>query len=285
MIDRYLLIANEQKDPGLAFTKNVCEYLEIKGKKCMIVRTEEDRRTMHELLKKESDFLIVLGGDGTVMRAARETVGTDVPIMGINLGTIGYLAEAEPSNWRENLDLVLNGHYEIDSRMMLEGDVSDERGHSLYTAHPNYALNDIVIGRSGLIRIVKFNVYIDGMLLNSIEADGLIISTPTGSTAYNMSAGGPIVEPSAEMIIITPICPHTLNQRSLILSAEDRITVELGVSMHGTEQEAEVSFDGAISMYMHTGDRLEIKRSEKTTKLVQLSKKSFMETLYKKIDG
>lgn len=285
MIQRFFIITNEQKDPGLVFTKRVEEYLNIKGKRCYMAVSEKQRTRMRQVLDAETDCVLVLGGDGTVIRAARETISCGVPLMGINLGTMGYLAEAETTTWKEALDQLIDDNYMIEKRMMLEGRVSDEKGNVLYRSNPDYALNDIVIGRSGgsALRILSFNVYINGQLLNTIEADALIISTPTGSTAYNMSAGGPIIEPKAELITITPVCPHTLNTRSTILAPDDKVTIELSYSMHGQGQEAEVYFDGAICVLMHTGDRIDISRSDKATRLIKLSEKSFMETLKKKM--
>ena len=145
------------------------------------------------------------------------------------------------------------------------------------------ALNDIVISRSGPLQIITFNIFVNGQFLNQYSADGVIITTPTGSTGYNLSAGGPIVEPKARLMMVTPICPHTLNQRSIILAAEDEIEVTIPEGRNGKQQQVEVSFDGNHAMVLRTGDRVRIRQSEKTTDIIKLSRVSFLEILHKKM--
>ena len=147
------------------------------------------------------------------------------------------------------------------------------------------ALNDIVVCRKGEPHVIHFRLYVNGALLNSYEADGIIISTPTGSTAYNLSAGGPIVEPTAELIVITPICSHALNTSSIVLSPEDEITVEIGMGRNEMEEEVSVSFDGADTRTLKTGEWVKIRRAKASTKFVKLSRVSFLETLRRKMKG
>lgn len=147
------------------------------------------------------------------------------------------------------------------------------------------AMNDIVVTREGSLRVVHFNVYVNGVLLNSYLADGVIISTPTGSTGYNLSAGGPVVEPTAQMFVITPICSHSLNASSVVLSAEDVIGVEICEGRYGRTESALVSFDGAETVAVSTGDRVLIKKALETTKLVKLSRESFMKIMREKMKG
>ena len=149
----------------------------------------------------------------------------------------------------------------------------------------DYALNDIVLGRIGALRILNYDVYVNGSYLNTFSADGIILSTPTGSTAYNLSAGGPIVEPGAQLVVMTPICPHTLNTRSIILSAEDRIEVEVGKLKDGDIAEAEADFDGNAGRVMVSGERMIVTKADVVTRLVKLSRRSFLETLHRKISG
>ena len=178
----------------------------------------------------------------------------------------------------ESLDLLMEGQFEVESRMMLSGRVEGRQ-----ETEEDLALNDIVIARSGSLQIIKFNILVNGQFLNDYSADGVIVTTPTGSTGYNLSAGGPIVEPKARLIMITPICPHTLNQRSIILSPEDVIEIEISEGREGRVQTVEASFDGNHVIPMHTGDRIRIIQSEKTTDIIQLNKVSFLEVLHKKI--
>ena len=145
---------------------------------------------------------IVLGGDGTLIRAARELKNHSIPLLGVNMGTLGYLAEVELPNYKEALCYLFEQTPDIENRMMMHGRYSGCKSEE------NVAMNDIVITRDGTLRIVHFNVYVNGMLLSSYQADGIIVSTPTGSTGYNLSAGGPVVEPTASMFVITPICSH-----------------------------------------------------------------------------
>ena len=227
----------------------------------------------------------MIGGDGSVLRAAHLVFGTGVPSLGINLGTLGYLAEIEKSNWEEMLGLLLQGAYEIEPRMMLEGRMIERNGVTVNDGRILHGLNEAVIVRNSAFRVLNFNVYVDGHLLNNLDADGIIISTATGSTAYNMSAGGPLVEPKAKLLLLTPICAHTLNTRSVVLSAEDSIVIEIIKNTRNEAIMAEAVFDGGSSFSLGYGDRIEIRRSEEVTNLVKLSTRSFLSTLHKKLSS
>ena len=158
-------------------------------------------------------------------------------------------------------------------------------GSAAYRDVRDVALNDIVMTRSGSMKIVHFNLYVNGEFLNSYDADGLIVSTPTGSTAYNLSAGGPIVEPTASLIVVTPICSHALNSRSIVFSDKDEIVIEIGAKRENQIEEAVIAYDGADEVPLHTGDRIRIKKAWETAKIVKLSKVSFLETLREKMKG
>ena len=217
----FLIYTNRHKDKNLAATERIRSYLQQKGQRVTVLIREPEYKNRYEKDCEEApdippgvDCMIVLGGDGTVLQAARETKKLLIPIIGVNLGTLGYMTEIEPGNLEEALERLIRGDYEQESRMMLNGKVcfQDKREDE------GWALNDIVISRSGSLQIIKFNIYVNGQFLNNYNADGMIVTTPTGSTGYNLSAGGPLVEPRAKLIMLTPICPHTLNQRSIILS-------------------------------------------------------------------
>ena len=212
-----------------------------------------------------------------MIQAVRELRNKHLPLIGVNMGTLGYLTEIELPKIEESLEKLFCGAFLPERRMMLQGKLEGKK--------EDIALNDIVVARAGSIRVIHFNIYVNGQLLNSYQADGVIISTPTGSTAYNLSAGGPIVEPTAEMFVITPICSHALNTSSIVLSAEDEIVIEIGKGKGDTVEEASVTFDGADVIPVYTGDRITISRSEKTAKLLKLSEESFLETLRKKMKG
>ena len=280
--DRFYIIANRGKDPDQTVSKKIKHFLESRGKICTIAFTDKEREELHEKLCGSSDCMLVLGGDGTVLEASHLTAGTETPILGINLGNIGYLAEVNARDWEPALLRILDGGYEIESRMMLEGYVSDPISH-VYPGARGQALNDIVITRNRGLKILDYNIYVDGQFLNKYSADGVIVSTATGSTAYNMSAGGPIVEPKARLILLTPISPHTFNNRSIVLSADDNIMIEMIPPRNGGELFAECDFDGTGNIELHSGDRVHVTKSEATTLLVRLSRRSFLEILHRKI--
>ena len=283
-MQNFYIITNMKKDPDLEFTRELMEFLTMAGRNCYLVNTETDveMNRLKKILVPEVDCLLVIGGDGTVLRAAHLILGSGVPILGINLGTLGYLAEVERSNWREMMSLLLAGNYEIEPRMMLEGRRLN-RGGKVEDEVVLHALNEVVIARSGAIRVLNLNVFVDGQLLNNLNADGIIISTATGSTAYNMSAGGPIVEPKARLILLTPICAHTLNTRSVVLSKDDAVLIEMACSARNEGMAANAAFDGGSSLELRYGDCIEIRRSEKVTNLVKLTKRSFLSTLHRKL--
>ena len=305
------IVTNLAKDPDGALTREVCDFFAAHGKRCERVAEAAD-------VGERTDCLVVLGGDGTMLRAARDCAGRRIPILGINLGKLGYLAEVERQNWREALTRLLEGSFELERRMMLRGTLTCGRrdagvpvpvpssaagvpvpvsssaagvsvpapnaaGAPACDTTPEYALNDVVITRDGSLQIVNYHIFVNGQFLNTFEADGIIVSTPTGSTAYNLSAGGPIVEPKAKLIVLTPICPHTLSTRSIILAPEDRIAIAIGAGRGGEVQRAKASFDGGFDKPMETGDRIEICRSVREAQIVKLSRQSFLETLHGKM--
>ncbi|MBQ8232174.1 MAG: NAD(+)/NADH kinase [Lachnospiraceae bacterium] len=272
-MEHFVIYTNLHKDKKLTVTNRIRDYLIAHGRQCILWSSENSEEEL-----KDAECMIVLGGDGTMLQAARDVQRWNIPLIGVNLGTLGYMTEIELSALEESLDMLMEGQFEVESRMMLSGRVEGEQ-----VTEEDMALNDIVISRSGSLQIIKFNILVNGQFLNNYSADGVIVTTPTGSTGYNLSAGGPIVEPKARLIMITPICPHTLNQRSIILSPEDVIEIEISEGREGREQVVEASFDGNHVVPMHTGDRIRIIQSEKTTDIIQLNKVSFLEVLHKKL--
>ena len=278
-MEQFCIVTNKTKDKNLEITGYIKKYLEGHGKKCIVAESagkpasDAIGREFMSSVPEDSDCCIVLGGDGTMLEAARSLAFLDIPIIGVNLGTMGYLAEVEKGNIDEALSRLISGEYEIEDRMMLHGSINGKE---------DYALNDIVISRASAIQAINYNIYVDDLLLCSYHADGIIISTPTGSTGYNMSAGGPIVEPSGNMILLTPICPHTLNSRSMVLSADKSITIELTDGSRKRDNKVVAAFDGSGVIDMNVGDRIEINKSGKKTKILRLNRVSFLEVLSKK---
>ena len=271
---RFYIITNRTKDKNLEVTKHIQAYIESQGGMCLVA---EENNAMPD----DIDCILVLGGDGTLIRAARELPSSDVPMLGINMGTLGYLTEVEVSDLEKSIDQLMAGDIYVEKRMLLQGQAENQ----VQNQAPNLALNDIVLTRFGKVRVIQFRVYVNGELLNTYRADGVIVSTPTGSTAYNLSAGGPIVAPTASLIVITPICSHALNTSSIVLSAEDEIVLEVCEGRDGDIEEAVVSFDGVEDIIVHTGDRIQIRKAEATVKLIKLSKISFLEIMRKKMKG
>ncbi len=233
-MEHFFIITNENKDPGSEVTGQITRFLENAGKRCSVRVNrmdgqETERYTDSARIPEDVDGVLVLGGDGTLLQAARDTMDRKLPLLGVNLGTLGYLAEVERGNIEDALKQLLSGEYTIEERMMLTGRV-EKNGRWM---PDEYALNDIVLTRKGPLQIIHFDITVNGQFLNRYGADGLLVATPTGSTGYNMSAGGPIVEPGAKILLMTPICPHTLHSRSIVLASEDEIVIGVGADREG----------------------------------------------------
>ena len=265
------IITNKAKDPSLAVTKDLVALLKKQDIESVLSPAP---------MEKDVDCIFVLGGDGTLLKAATDFADVDVPFLGINLGNLGFMTEVEIGQMESAVRALKNHTYSIEERMMINGKLCRKDGQPVVY----HALNDIVLTRKGSLHILAFEIYVNGQFLNGYKADGMIVSTPTGSTGYNMSAGGPIIEPRAKMILPTPICPHTLSARSIVLSADDEIMIQITNGRNGEIQDMEVDFDGTISEDLTTGDEVCITRSERVTKFIRLSHVSFLEILNKKFN-
>ncbi len=230
-------------------------------------------------IPEETEGIIVLGGDGSLLSAAKRIQPHEYPIIGVNLGNIGYLAEVELEGIDEALDALIEDRYITEDRMMVRGTVT--RGN--FTSSECLALNDVVLTRRGDLQVVGYRVYVNGMALTDFFADGIIISTPTGSTGYNMSAGGSIVDPMAEVIVLTPVSPHTLNSRSIILRPKDEIKVEILENRGHRPVDVGVYFDGYREMILNPKDYVTISGAKRITKIIKLKEQNFLEVLHHKI--
>lgn len=275
----FFVIVNKAKDPEGSYTDRISAYLHERGAEVSCLMNDREAAAIQ--VPEGVECVIVLGGDGTLLKAAGDLMEQEIPLLGVNLGTLGYLAEVEIGNIEQALDKLLCGVYTKEARMMLAGDVL----HAGMRFDNKFALNDIVISRCGPLQILHFNIYVNGRFLNGYDADGIIVATPTGSTGYNMSAGGPIVEPGASLLLLTPICPHTLNTRSIILSPEDEVVIEIPEGREKTVQTVEASFDGTHKFTLQTGDKIVIKKASKTTEILKLNTESFLEILHKKMSA
>ena len=283
-MDKFYIITNCAKDQNLQFTNQIVSYLKEHGRECPVQQAERKKEgayhyTDPDLIPEGTECLLVLGGDGTLLQASRDVVYREIPMLGINLGTLGFLAEVDKHSVYSALDQLMEDDYEIEERMMLTGTVY--RGDKVIGR--DVALNDIVICREGALRVVRFKNYVNDVYLNSYNADGIIISTPTGSTGYSLSYGGPIVSPNGAMTLMTPIAPHTLNTRSIIFPAEDVITVELGEGRHEDMENGLASFDGDTVIPMVTGDRIVIQKASVSSRILKLNHVSFVEVLRQKM--
>lgn len=297
-MEHFYIIANTEKKDTYGCARGIQTYLTERGKQCWIYEGTEGktdrpsdwfgrhagghrkfRYTDVSLIPDAVECVIVLGGDGTIIQAAKDLKDRGLPILGINMGTLGYLAEIDTSSIFPALDAMMEDRYFIEERLMLCGQVI--RGGK--TVHEDVALNDIVLSRSGSLRVIRFDIYVDGEYLNHYQADGMIVATPTGSTAYNLSAGGPIIMPTSDMIILTPISPHTLNARSIVLPSDVEIDIHVKHPDTAKDTVPVANFDADAFSPLQDEDILRIAGSEKKAKLVKISRISFLETLRRKM--
>ena len=286
---KIVLSSNPYRDKGLRTALEAGKILERAGAQTVLClpfqpkkgdRLELPRQVTLSTLEQQlpcADMLICFGGDGTILHAARDAALHEVPVLGVNMGSVGFMAELERGEL-SRLSGLTGGHYTTQSRMML--DVRVLRGEREISR--DLALTDAVISKGSMARVGEMEVLADGVKVSSITGDGVIVATPTGSTAYSMSAGGPIVEPSSECMVVTPVCAHQLSARSLVLGADRVITVRLP---RGTRKCLYLSADGGKAIRLTGGDRVEISRSERCTKLVQLSERSFYRIISQKLGG
>jgi NAD+ kinase len=287
-MDRFLIITNQNKDKDYAVTNRIAGHIRTAGKQVILSRLDNIDAALNTVEGTGCDCAIVLGGDGTIIRAAKKLLSFGVPVLGVNLGTLGFLAEIEQQNVSEALERLYRDDYRIEKRMLLSGEIVKSINANNFTANSgeeltDCVLNDIVIARKGFSRIISLVIYVNDELVDNFKGDGVIISTPTGSTAYNLSAGGPIINPRADVIVITPICPHSLSPRSIVVSAGDTIRVTVGESRKTHASEATATYDGSKVADMGTGDSIIIKKAAYEAKLIKLDQTSFYDILRSKL--
>lgn len=267
-------------------------YIVVNGEKQLAVRTRETveqalsampgvsfetwegpRQAKYEL-PPGTDCIITIGGDGTLIQTARATVGSEVPLIGINRGHLGYLTRLQEENdIAPAMRRLVEGDYVLEERMMLDAEIS-AAGRCRFR---DLALNEVMLGRHNALRAIDFFVYVNGRLLNEYLADGMLVATPTGSTAYSLSAGGPIAKPQAQLMILTPICSHAVNARSIILSPDDEVKL-----VPKTDTQV-LSCDGDSVEALRLGEEVLVRRSAHVTRLVRLENESFLDTLRNKM--
>ncbi len=287
MIKRVIMTPNPYRDKNFQTVRNAMKILQDAGvevRLCLPFEVDRSYDLPHDLrfhkLDREiqnTDLVICFGGDGTILHMAKAATRHGVPILGVNIGTMGFMAELESSELNQ-LARLAKGDYTIDSRMML--DVTVRRDQDLI--YHDICLNDVVITKGAVARIVYLSVGCDGVQAMECGGDGIIVATPTGSTAYNLSAGGPIVEPEAKSILITPICAHDMVSRPLVASDERVITLELTRNMR---RNAFLSVDGGKAVRLNMGDVTTVRKSDLQTRLLRLKERSFYDVLNLKFKG
>lgn len=284
-VNNFFIVANNVKDLNLEKTKALAQFLELRGKRCEytgIERVFEDENDVLKFaakIKEDVEAIISLGGDGTLIQVSDIAAKKGIPIIGVNMGNLGYLCEVEKEKAFEAIEKLINDEYEIEKRMLLSGEMTV----ASVKMPKVQALNDVVIARKGTLGTISFKVSVNGSALYTCEADGMIISTPTGSTGYNISAGGPIVAPYSHGIILTPICAHSMSLRPIVLSCDDEVTVELNRETSKPDISVEVSFDGSKTCPMNLSDKVTVRKAYTEVKIIKLNSKSFYEVLSRKM--
>ncbi len=283
------LVVNRDKDPQLRIANLIGDFFEQQNIHCNICEVIHQksgnkmgcRYTDSETFPADLDCVITLGGDGTLLQAARDLRNHEIPILGVNLGHLGFLAELDATNLPASLAPLICDEYTVENHMMVEGQVI--RNNEVI--FQDIALNDIVLARYGHSHMISFDVNVDGHSLVSYKADGLIVATPTGSTAYNLSAGGPLIIPTANLMALTPICAHTLHTRSVIVPSESVVEINVKDSITNPDKTdgCAVTFDGDSMLMLLDGDLIRVVRSGHDTKLVKIRSMSFIETLRRKM--
>lgn len=284
---KVILSPNPYRDLGLKAAQSAKKILERSGVEAVISLPfsldEHSRVELPSHLKLQpleevlpgADMLICFGGDGTILHAAKDANPHQIPILGVNMGSVGFMAELEHSEL-SLLSRLVQQKYEIEDRMMLDTVVKRD-GKVVFS---ETALNDAVLTKGAVARVLDLEVTGDRVMISAFSGDGVIVCTPTGSTAYSMAAGGPIVEPTAKNIIVTPICAHSLKVKPMVLDRHRTVGIRLE---QGSRRSAYLSVDGGRAFKVLSGDRVEVKRSEQVTRLVKLTGRSFYELVHQKL--
>lgn len=269
----FLIMTNSIKDPQLLISNQIAEEINRLGGTCEIAVDEAPR------ILEGYEAAIVLGGDGTILRAAKAFAGYEIPIVGVNLGTLGFLAEIETANISDMVKRLIAEDYKVVERMHLSGRIYRD-GACIFE---DTALNDVVVSRSGFSKLICLRIFVNDRLLDVYEADGVIVSTPTGSTGYNLSAGGPIVSPDADILIVTPISPHSLTSKSIVFAGDSRVRIEVVNMRPDVKTDAYANFDGNSGLDMLCEDVIEISKADSHTSLLKLYEVGFYDVLRNKI--
>ncbi|MDD6484831.1 MAG: NAD(+)/NADH kinase [Clostridiales bacterium] len=275
------IISNTTKDVGLENTKRIIDILADKASLYMDIQYKgyDDRVNYikYESLFETVKYMIVIGGDGTILQIAADCARKDIAVLGINMGKVGFMTEIETENMDEALLRLIDDDFDIEQRMLLR--VEKRCGKSI-VLH-NHALNDVVVSKSAGAKLISIELYTNGELVNRYNADGLIIATPTGSTGYSISAGGPVIDPAMQLYVATPICPHMLSVRSAVLSADKELIIRLDDKY--LNNNAVISTDGDVQGDLTAGEELRITKSKYELKMIKIGSYSFYDTVLRKL--
>jgi NAD+ kinase len=275
------LFPNTNKQTVVTVLDRIVQYFRERGVRVLLPKEAAEKIGYPDLGCSQQDMLkdikvgITVGGDGTLLNTAREIASAGIPICGINMGKLGFLTEIELPDLILSLDKIVNGNYQIEEHLMLDAMIV-RKNRAIYVST---ALNDVVISKSGVSRMIKFNVSIDDELTTNYAADGLIVATATGSTGYSLSAGGPIINPLLKVMVLTPICSHTLHVRPLVISEEEEIKVE----MIANQEDVVLTIDGQTIYSLLPKDTVLVKRSPFRAQFIRLNNRSYYETLRTKL--
>jgi NAD+ kinase len=277
------IIAKNKDDSVITTVNNLYDFLIKKSYSVILDKTTKDlfidaniSFTERNTLAKKCDMAIVVGGDGTFLSAVRSLVDFDIPVMGINLGRLGFLVDISPNNMQQHLEQILAGHYVEEERILLHAQVIRD-GQLINEAE---ALNDVVVHIRDVARMIEFETYINDQFVNHQRSDGLVVSTPTGSTAYSLSSGGPLLHANLDAIVLVPICPHTLSNRPLVVNADSKVEIIIGA---GRQSTAQVTLDGQTAFDLKPGDKILIRRKPKKVRLIHPPNYDYYEILRAKL--
>ena len=272
------IIANKRKDSNLEITEQIRQLILSHGAECGVYDQYDEDKDSPIPVPEETECILVVGGDGTILDAVRRLEDNTIPLLGVNLGTLGFLADIKLSDFGFVIEHLLNDHYQVEKRLMIRADVY----HEDKIVRSFHALNDVNINRVGTYGPINLNVSINGYQIDSYHGDGIIVCTPTGSTGYNLSAGGPIINPTCRNFVLTPICSHSLTARPIVLSKDDQILIEVE-SMKNPNAQAMLCFDGREGFLMDQTDYVKVYKSDKYTPFVKMHEVSFVDILKEKL--
>ncbi len=275
------IIVNTKKDKAVDLAGDMIDFLQQKSadylveEACGEILDCESRAASVETMKKKVDYLTIFGGDGTMLRAVGKFCGTDIPMLGINVGSLGFMTVIEAESLREAAGDLLQGDFSLEERMMLNTRVF-RQGEKIYDTH---GLNDAVISRGGNQKVIGMEFYIGEEFIADYQGDGMIAATPTGSTAYSLSAGGPIVNPELDVLLLTPICPHNLYIRPMMIKGNEQVKIRT----HVDRGQVKISTDGKKEYDLQDGDEIIINKSKHSVKMVKFPERNFYRILREKL--